>query len=212
MNTLDLIATIRQQLTETFIDSPETDDDVLDSISTMFSDQDILDRINDATSLVARNVKACHIPNLVVEQTGTGILALPSNFVRLLHGSVRVLGKVAVYRDQPVVKRLVRSGRVATAEYPFYALQNRRVTAHPYQPFRVKYIVSPARKTLGQDLDVDHRFEPYVVYTALKSLYETKNMAGLVERYKAMMDFALFPFVKGFSYSRVSDVETEVEP
>ena len=214
--TLDHIITrVRRMLDQVPFnnESVETDSDILGSISTNFSDENLTGRVNSAMRVIASRVKAQHVPQLITKYDT--VTAAEANALRILPRRVfRLYDSTSDGTpDQPVRcmrrsvdanRRLQESGRKATDSYPIFTYEDGVLniypdTAPPEVDVEIFGVGAPQDMTWATDnathLPVDERLEKAIIFYVCALCYQTLQNAELVEFMDQLFEEEIQPYV-----------------
>ncbi|MCS3661803.1 hypothetical protein [Salinibacter ruber] len=218
-----VITRIRRRLDQVplNVESVDKDSDVLGSVSTNFSNEDLLDRINKATRAIISKVKAQHVPMAIEKKTSVN--GIEQSAVRLLprrvFGSddggttyVRAFER-SVDTQRRLESRISNPGREATAQYPVFVYEDGRFQIFP-ETLGVKAFVveAPSGATSTSDtLVLDERFERAITDYVSANCYQTMRRTNLAEFFMNLYNRDLQPYSLDLRYGSLDDQEIDVE-
>lgn len=224
MTASHLIKRVRRRLDQVPVDveSVDTDTSVLGSISTTFSDGDLIERINRGMRRIVGKVKAQHVPVCIEEKDTTdgttSITDIEATAVRLLPR--RVFGSDdggsswtrAFERGEDHQTELnTRDITQATADYPVYVHQDGNFQIFPETLDVRAFVVEPptGATAVGDTLDLDERFEEPLIYYVVSSCYQTMEMKGLSKFFNQRFRQSLRPYRLHIRYKTANPSEDE---
>lgn len=223
MTAQELVTRIRRRLDQVPLsqESVDTDSEVLGSISTNFSDEDLLERINKAQRAIVSNVKAQHVPQAITKKTS--VTAVEQDAVRVLPRRVFVSTdggtnfkrafRRSVDTQRRLESRISSPGREATSDYPVYVYENGRFEIYPVGSTVEAFVVEapPAVDSVGDTLTLDARFERAIVDYVAASCYQTMRQTGLSDFFKSIFESDIRPYSLEIRYGSLDDQEVDVE-
>jgi len=213
----DVITRIRRRLDQVPLnaESVDKDSDVLGSISTTFSNNDLMDRIARGSRTIVSKVKAQHVPMAIKKKTT--VSGVENSAVRLLVRRVFVGGNRAFERSVDTQRRLEsrvsEPGRQATTEYPVFVYEDGRFEIFPSGESVEAYVVEapPGPSATGDTLELDERFERALTDYVVASCYQTMRRTNLSEFFMNTFYQDLRPYSLDLRYGALDDQEVDVE-
>lgn len=223
MTAQDVITRIRRRLDQVplNIESVDKDSDVLGSVSTNFSNEDLMDRINKGSRSIISKVKAQHVPMAIEEKTsvsgiqGSAVRLLPRRVFGSDDGGttyVRAFER-SVDTQRRLESRISSPGREATAQYPVFTYEDGRFQIYPESLGVKAYVVeAPTGATETSDvLTLDQRFERALTDYVAASCYQTMRKTGLSEFFMNLFSRDIQPYSLDLRYGALDDQEIDVE-
>lgn len=209
-------------------ESVTTDSDVLGSISTNFSDENLTGRVNSAMRVIASRAKAQHVPQLVKKYTT--ITSAESQALRILPRRVfRVYDSTSdgssdtsvrcMRRSVDAQRRLDESGRKATDDYPIFTYEDGVLEIYPstsggdvdVEIFGVSVPTDLVYSTdSASHLPIDERLEKAIIFYVCALCYQTLQNPNLVEFMDQLFEEEIQPYVLE-TRTQVAIDEQEVE-
>lgn len=212
--TNDMVGWIRDMLDQRPIvdEDVKTDSAVVGSVSTNFSDENLIDRINRAQWNIVSTCKAQHVPSAILMYT-TPLPEINVEIIRLLHSRNFRGASRCVQRSAERHVRLEQAGRVATATYPTYTYEDGELNFYPDNTGAVAWmVVAPAAAITGGNLSVDERFEDAVLYHVVASCYQTLRRQDDADFFSSAYMDEIDPFMTNKRLSTIfDDREVDVE-
>ena len=219
MTNQEIIDRVRRRLDQVSIydEDPKTDSEVFTSVSTSFSDEDLLSRIELAVQEIASNVKAQHIPQLI--RVATSETDANQNSIRILESRVFVEDNRAVKRSVDSHRRLegrfVDSvGLQPTAEQPVYTYEDGEISVYPSgtnTSIEIYYVHSPTITSVDDPVYLDDRFLAALVEHVSASCYQTMRQNKLADFAFGVFDDEISPYHIAMRLKRSNDKEVDVE-
>lgn len=194
-----------------------TDTQIVSSYSTVFSDANLIDRINEGIGLIVSNVKAMDLTPLLAAYTST-ISSIHTTAERILGSRVeRHDGSKFVFcvkRPVATHRRLERSGRTASVAYPVYTNEDSELLIYPTPTSGyVAVIVNrPTRLTLTTNtIPFDERFYAALVYYVASTCYQTMQRPDMASLYMNEFEDEISIFKKEIKLSLLDDENVRTE-
>jgi hypothetical protein len=203
-------------------ESTETDSHIVGSPTTRFSDEELIDLINDGVRSIIQIAKASHVYPQI--QTDTS-LTPTKPVVRILRNRVFYSGDAgATYkraRRQLVDtrRRLAEPGRQATANYPIYTYEAGELKVYPTGgAVKWSYVTIPTpldssnpSSALTQPIPIDERFECALVHYVASLAYQKLQREDLHEMTYGVFLDEMAPYSPETVTGVIKDREVDVE-
>ena len=192
------------------------DSNILGSASLYFSDEDLVERVNNAQRTIVGRCKAQHVQSCITSYNGT-VEDIVDSMVRLLPSRVFRGGVRCVRRSVDTARRLERSGRAGSATYPTYTFEDGLLYIYPDTASYSAYIVAePTALTISDVgsatvLDLDERFEAAIIYHVVASCFETMQDMDMQKASMELFADEISAFGLNVRYQRIDDMEVDVE-
>ena len=219
----DIIIRARRKLDQIplEVESVTTDSDVVGSISTEFSDEDLLERVNRGVHKVISEVKVQHCPQVIAEKNSVN--AIETSALRLLFRRVFASDDggdswVRAFRrtvdsQSRMEMRTDQDPREATADFPVYIYEDGTFQIYPRTSDVKAYVVEqpPEASGLPETLVLDGRFERALTDYVVASCYQSMRQSELSEYFSNLFIQSLQPYSLKVRYRRLDDQEVDVE-
>lgn len=218
----DIVTRVRRILDQIPLEneSVSTDSQVLGSTSTRFSDSNLMDRINSGVRQIVRRCKASHFPKMIILYEAA-LADINTDNERILLSRVernQNLNADPLFCKRRTVsasRRLEKSGRAGSVTAPAYTYEDGQLTIYPSSATNghdVYVVKTPTTKTsLGDDVEVDERFELALVMYVAASCYQTMQQPNLREYARQVYEDEIQPYLSEVRNSILNDREISVE-
>lgn len=217
MDNQKIIDRVRRRLDQVAIyeEDPQTDSEVFTSVSTSFSNEDLVSRIELAVQEIASVVKAQHVPQLI--RSGATEAQVNENSIRILESRVFRDNNRAVKRSVDSHRRLEgrfvnNVGLEPSTEQPVYTYEDGEIRVYPTGgTLEIYYIHSPSITSIGDPIYLDERFQAAIVEHVSASCYQTLRQHNLAEFAFNTFDDEISPYHIAMRLKRSNDKEVDVE-
>lgn len=188
--------------------------DIAGSVTTTLSDAFIIDAIRAAHRNISNVCKACNIYDMI--DTTPASLQPEQPMVRLLYNTVTRNGNRAVFRSEDLARRLERTGRAGSDQYPAFTWENAELTFYPNidggDTYDYHTVIQPNEPDEATDeLLVDERLEAAVLYYAASMCYQRLKRSGLSDLAMQMYKDEIYPYRRDVITNRMDGQEVSTE-